>query len=244
MIGIIDSGIGGTTIFKEIIKVLPKQKYIYYSDSINNPYGDKKEEELLNIVDKNILFLINKGCKVIVLACNTISMICFEMLKEKYPKINFIETHPAYELIQKNHLTGSTLIMATKNTIESDKFKKIYNKYNDNKTFVISCSGLAELIENNEIDEIDNYLNKTIVNYKGVSNIVLGCTHYPLIKKNISKVLGNVIFLDSSKIVTQKLKEILIQNNMINNNNKLKIEFYDSSNSKIREERFYNILKS
>lgn len=150
MIGIIDSGIGGITILKEIIKTLPKQKYIYYSDSINNPYGDKNYNELFNIVEKNVSFLIEKGCKVIVLACNTISTMCFDNLKEKYTQIKFIETYPAYELVQKMHLKGNTLIMATHATVKSNKFKEIYNKYNDNKTLVVGCSGLAELIESDK----------------------------------------------------------------------------------------------
>lgn len=244
MIGVIDSGIGGITVLKEIIKILPKQKYIYYSDSINNPYGEKNEDELFSIADKIVLFLINKGCKIIVLACNTISMLCQDKLIKKYPEIIFIETHPAYELVQKMHLKGSTLIMATKATIESNKFKKIYSKYNDNKTLMVACSGLAELIENNKTNEIDKYLNETISRYIGVSNVVLGCTHYPLISKNICKILGNVIFLDSSKIVAIKLKKILIQNNMINSSDNLEIKFYDSSDNKYKENRFYNILES
>lgn len=85
-IGIFDSGIGGVTVLKEIIKILPEEDYIYYSDSKNNPYGDKTEEEIKQICDKIVKYLIEKNCKVIVIACNTASAIAVKYLREKYPR--------------------------------------------------------------------------------------------------------------------------------------------------------------
>ena len=97
-IGIFDSGIGGVTVLKEIIKVLPEENYIYYSDSKNNPYGDKDDEEIINRCDEITNFLLEKNCKAIVIACNTASAKAAKQLREKYPEEIIIAIEPAYKL--------------------------------------------------------------------------------------------------------------------------------------------------
>lgn len=139
-IGIFDSGIGGVTVLKEIIKVLPNENYIYYSDSKNNPYGDKSDEEIKIICDNIVKYLINKNCKVIIIACNTASAKAAEFLREKYNKAHIFAIEPAYKMVYDFAYEGNTLIMATKGTIESEKFNLLYNKYNNNKTELLACS--------------------------------------------------------------------------------------------------------
>ena len=146
MIGIIDSGIGGVTIFREILKSIPRGHFIYYSDSINNPYGDKTKEEILRILDNVATKLIDMGCLVIVIACNTASSIGVSYLREKYRKILFIATEPAYKMVHDYNPQGKTLVMATRGTIESEKFLELYHKYDNHNTILLSCIGLAELI--------------------------------------------------------------------------------------------------
>lgn len=238
MIGIFDSGIGGITIFRKIIKKLPNCNYIYYSDSANNPYGDKNKEELIKCVNNVISFLINNNCKIIVIACNTASTIV-NHFRKKYSNIIFIATEPAYKMVYDNNYNGKTLVMATKGTIESEKFLKLYHKYDNNNTILLPCVGLADLIENNKIDEIDDYLKEHLSIYKDISNVVLGCTHYPLIKDNISKVLGNVNFYDGSEGISKQLYRYVNELNIKGNG---KIFFIDSANNKEKEKRFYNLL--
>lgn len=240
-IGFFDSGIGGVTVLKECLKLVPNFSYIYYSDSINNPYGDKSREEILKIASNVVEYLINNGCNIIVIACNTASAICVEYLRSNYPSIIFIAIEPAIKCAYDN-LEDNTLIMATKGTMDSERFHNLYNKYHRNNFYLKSCIGLANLIEQGNTNEIKEYLKENISKYKEkVNSVVLGCTHYPLIKKEISTILGNVTFYDGSIGVAKQLKKIIDTNNFISNK-KTNIIFIDSSNDKLKEERFYKIL--
>lgn len=173
-IGIFDSGIGGVTVLKEIIKVLPKENYIYYSDSKNNPYGDKSDNEILEICDNIVKYLINRDCKVIVIACNTASAKAVTYLRNKYKSIPFIAIEPAYKMVHDFAYDNPTLVMATKGTIESEKFNILYNKYDNHKTTILPCIGLADLIEEGNKEKIEKYLKDLLKKYKGkVKNVVL-----------------------------------------------------------------------
>jgi glutamate racemase len=241
MIGIIDSGIGGVTIFREILKSIPKGHFIYYSDSINNPYGDKSKKEILDILDNVVTKLIDMGCTIIVIACNTASSIGVSYLREKYRKILFIATEPAYKMVHDYNPQGKTLVMATRGTIESEKFLELYHKYDNHNTILLSCIGLAELIENNQ--DVRKYLNELLGKYKNIDNVVLGCTHYPLIKSEIKKVLGDVTFYDGAKGVTKELLHVLKMHNIKYEYDELKIKFIDSSQNEFKEKRFWELLK-
>ena len=173
-IGVFDSGIGGVTVLKEVVKVLPQENYIYYSDSKNNPYGDKTNEEILEICDNIVQFLIKKGCKVIVIACNTASSRAVKYLRGKYPEIPFIAIEPAYKMVHDYSYDQPTLVMATKGTIESEKFNLLYHKYDNHRTELLSCVGLADIIEAGDKEELKKYLQKTLGPYKGkIKNVVL-----------------------------------------------------------------------
>lgn len=241
MIGIFDSGIGGVTVLKEILKVLPNQKYIYYSDSIHNPYGNLEDEHLYSIVKKIVEYLIQRGCKAIVIACNTASCKCVKRLREDFKDIIFVAIEPAYKMVHDYNVDKKTLVMATKGTIESEKFLALYHKYDNHKTYLKSCVGLAELIENNEQGKLNQYLEKELSEYKGVENVVLGCTHYPLAKENIKQILGNVQFFDGSIGVAKELKRQLEKDHFPEE--EYSLEFIDSSNNQKKEERFFSILK-
>lgn len=242
-IGFLDSGIGGVTVLRECIKLLPNFKYVYYSDSINNPYGDKSKDEIINIVNDIVVKLIDMECYVIVIACNTASCICVDYLRDKYKNISFIAIEPAIKLACDNEKNTNTLIMATKGTIDSDRFHALYDKYNNDNFYLLSCVGLANLIENGKKIELEKYLVDSLSYYKDkVSSIVLGCTHYPLIKDEIRKVLGNVSFYDGSFGVAKQLKRIIIEKEYKNLDEK-KILFLDSSCDIIKEKRFFDILE-
>lgn len=241
MIGIFDSGIGGVTVLKEILKTSPNYHFIYYSDSLHNPYGNLNDKELYKIVSNIVKLLIEKGCKIIVIACNTASCKCAKLLRSKYKNISFIAIEPAYKMVHDYNPSGKTLVMATKGTIESEKFIKLKNKYDNHKTILKPCIGLAELIENDRELEIEEYLRKEIKTYKGVENVVLGCTHYPLIKNKITNILGPVKYFDGSSGVSKQLKKIIKEKNI--KAREYFLEFIDSSNNEYKEENFYKILR-
>ena len=244
-IGIFDSGIGGVTVLKEIIKLLPNEDYIYYSDSKNNPYGNKTDEEIKILCDNITNYLIQRNCKIIVIACNTASAKASTYLRKRYTDIDFIAIEPAYKMVYDYAYEKPTLVMATKGTIESEKFNLLLEKYNNHKTYLLPCIGLANMIEQDNKEEIKNYLFEHLQKYKGkVENVVLGCTHYPLVKNEIKKILGNVQFFNGAPNLAKHLKEILEKKDLLNSiNTNGKIEFIDSQNLKEKEERFFEILK-
>lgn len=242
-IGVFDSGIGGVTVLKEILKVLPKEDYIYYSDSKNNPYGDKEDEQIIKYCDNIMKFLLKQNCKAIVIACNTASAKAADYLRKKYANIPIIAIEPAYKMVHDFAYDKPTLVMATKGTIESEKFNMLYNKYDNHKTQLVPCVGLADLIEEDREKEIDDYLEKNIGKYKGnVKNVVLGCTHYPIIKNKIERVLGEVEFFDGAEKLAEHVKKVLEKNGNTNKG-KGQIMFIDSQNLKKKEIRFFEILK-
>ena len=243
-IGIFDSGIGGATVLKEILKVLPNENYIYYSDSKNNPYGDKTDEEIYNICDVIVKKFIEKKCKAIVIACNTASAKAAKQLREKYPEQIIIAIEPAYKMVHDFAYDKKTLVMATRGTIESEKFHKLYEKYDNHKTYLLACQGLADIIEEGSEEKIEDYLKNNLSIYSGkVDNVVLGCTHYPLIQKQIAQVLGDVRFFNGAPNLAKYLKDVLIEKNLLNSTyNNGKIEFIDDSNSEYKKERFFKYL--
>ena len=136
-----------------------------------------------------------------------------------------------------------TLVMATNGTIKSEKFNLLLEKYNNHKTYLLACSGLADRIENGNIEEIRKYLKEKLSDYKGkVENVVLGCTHYPLIQKEIEEILGKVTFFNGAPNLAKHLKEVLEENKMLDQGNG-SIKFKDSKVIKEKEERFFELLK-
>lgn len=247
-IGFFDSGIGGVTVLKEAVKLMPNENFVYFSDSAYNPYGEKSDEEIINRsyeIAKELIF--EQNCKVIVIACNTASAKAAQYLRDNLD-IPIIAIEPSYKMVYDNNPDGFTLVMATSGTLESEKFNRLYYKYNNHNTKLIACTGLANLIECKESAQIFDYLQKTVGKYKGkAKNVVLGCTHYPLVKDEIKAVLGDVKFFDGANGVSRRLLNVLEENDLLNDSNGTgKIKFIDSSKDsrtrQLKEERFYRII--
>lgn len=137
-IGVLDSGIGGVTVLKECMKIVPQFEYLYYSDSIHNPYGDQSQEVVIGYCDKIVRQLIDKGCYIIIIACNTASAMAVDYLREKFSNIYFIAIEPAIKLAYDMSCDG-TLIMATKGTMDSERFHLLYDKYHHDNFYLLSC---------------------------------------------------------------------------------------------------------
>ena len=244
MIGVLDSGIGGVTVLREILKQRINAKFIYYSDSKNNPYGDKSEDEVYSIVKGVVDYLLDSGCIAIVIACNTASAICVKRLREEYPDTLFIAIEPAYKMVHDYNPKGKTLVMATEGTIKSEKFLTLFNKYDNHKTILLPCKGLAELIEEGNEVKTDRYLDDNLSKYKDIDNVVLGCTHYPLIKDNLKRVLGDVKFFDGSLGVSKELVRQLELRGITFDNESFSVDFIDSSNNSNKRARFMELMSS
>jgi len=235
-IGVLDSGIGGVSVLKELIYDIPNATYFYLSDSKNNPYGDKTEEEIKKIVFENVEFLLSKNCKMIVIACNTATAVAIDDLRKEYPNITFIATEPAIKMAYDEKPNGKTLLLATKLTLECERVKGLMNKYKIEDLNIYPCTGLADLIENKRIEEAKEYINKNLANYKDIDTIILGCTHYPLIKKEFEKFFPNAKVIDGSKGIAKQTKRKLEELNLKFENSK--IYFLDTSKSAEKQKIF------
>ena len=151
-------------------------------------------------------------------------------------------------MVHDKNPDGFTLVMATKGTLESEKFHRLYYKYNNHRTKLLACVGLADVIEKGDKGEIEEYLFENLKEYKGkVDNVVLGCTHYPLVKNEITKALGSVKFFDGAEGVSRQLKRVLAENDLLNPAaERGSVAFFDSSadeqTRKLKEQRFYKII--
>ncbi len=248
-IGFLDSGIGGISVLSKAVKILPKEDFVFFSDSANNPYGDKTDSEIISRCDYLVDLLVNKKhCKAVVLACNTASAKAVNYLREKYTDLPIVAIEPAYKMVHDENPDGFTLVMATRGTLESEKFHRLYTEYNNHNTRLLACVGLADVIEDGSKEDIQKYLEDNLKEFKGITdNVVLGCTHYPLAKEEIRSVLGDVNFFDGAQGVSNQLKRILVQQDLLNNKNeKGSIEFIDSSKTvqmqKEKEKRFFQLL--
>lgn len=213
-IAFFDSGIGGSTILKEVYRLLPNENYIYYPDFINNPYGNKSKEELFVIVDNVVKSLLKYEPKIIVCACNTATAMVLDDIREKYKDILFIGTEPSIKVVYDKYKDLKSLVLTTTGTYESAKFKELASKYKTSKCTLVEAPLLAELIENNK--DTYSYLKSLLGNFNDINLVVLGCTHYPLAKDNIKKILGDVIFIDGSIGIAKRIKNLLQDNNDFN----------------------------
>lgn len=231
IVGVFDSGIGGLSVLSELEKLLPNEDFYYYGDSLNNPYGEKSDEELFEITSGVVDYLVNKGCRLIVIACNTATTRCMKYLREKYNDVIFVGTVPAIKVACDRDFKN-TLVMATPATIESERTMELIrdNIRKDQNIYLVACPGLANAIEDNDQEKIEEILKDTFREYKDkeIDSIVLGCTHYPFIKEDILKEMPGVILLDGSRGVAMEVKRQLENNGLLSDKSSRKIVIYNS----------------
>lgn len=231
MIGVFDSGIGGLNILKELKRLLPDRDFIYYGDSKNCPYGEKNDSELMAITTSIVMNLKEKGCKVIVIACNTATTRCMKKLRMLFPELIFVGTVPAIKVAcDKN--SKNTLVMATPATIESERTEELVRDYkrDDQEIYLVPCEGLASAIEYKNYFEIRKIIKRIYEDYKdkNIDAIVLGCTHYPNIKKEIQEFFPNAQLLDGANGVARETKRQLCKNHISGNGQTGKAEILDT----------------
>ncbi len=238
-IGIFDSGIGGTSIFQEIHALLPYENTIYLADSHNAPYGNKTEAEIVNLSIKNTDFLINRNCKIIVVACNTATTNAIKTLRDNYD-VPFIGIEPAIKPAALQTQTKAIGILATKGTLSSELFHKTTDLYSNGINVIEQVGeGIVQLIEEGKTysDEmrvlLKEYLNPMIK--ANIDYLVLGCTHYPYVMPLLLEMLPNhVKIIDSGEAVAKQTKAILEKNQLLNHLNKnSKNQFYTNGNVKV-----------
>lgn len=220
-IGLFDSGVGGTSIWKEVVKLMPYENTIYLADSKNAPYGEKSTDEIITLCKKNTELLISKGCKIIIVACNTATTNAIDYLRNNYT-IPFIGIEPAIKPAALYSKTDAIGILATKGTLSSKLFAKTAREYTKNITTIEQDGeGLVPLIESGKLisKEVHNLLSeylKPMLQFN-IDHLVLGCTHYPYLIPQIKTIIGDdVKIIDSGEAVARQTKAILQKNNLEN----------------------------
>ena len=221
-IGIFDSGVGGLSIWKEIHQLLPMESTHYLSDSKNAPYGPKGKEAIIALSVKNSEWLINQGCKLIVVACNTATTNAIDTLRNNYT-IPFIGIEPAIKPAALQSKSKAIGILATKGTLSSQLFHKTSQLYSS-ELLVIEQegNGIVELIETGGLHSVEmlqllqSYLNPMLK--ANIDCLVLGCTHYHFLTPTLKELLpSHVKIIDSGEAVARQTKAVLEANQLLNN---------------------------
>ena len=248
-IGIFDSGVGGTSIWKEIHALLPHENTIYLADSANAPYGSKGKQTIIELSIKNTEYLLNKGCKIIVVACNTATTNAIDYLRANY-NVPFIGIEPAIKPAALQTKTSTVGILATKGTLSSELFSKTSTLFaKDIKVMEQIGNGIVELIEGGKLhSEEMKVLLKVYIKPMIDANIdylVLGCTHYPYLIPFLVELLpNNVKIIDSGEAVARQTKAILEKNQLLNTGIlKPKTEFFSNGNPEVMKSLLSNKYK-
>lgn len=245
---------GGLTILSEIEKALPYENIAYYADSKNCPYGNKSKKEVLKLTHESIIKLIELGVDIIVVACNTATSSSIKELREEFKNIQFIATEPAVKPAFDMTNTNTIAVFATKRTIEGEALKLLCDKYGQGRSIIkIATPELVHIVEQNResSDESVAILNKYIesIANKSADVLVLGCTHYSFLKKEIEQITNkyNIKVIDAAKAITKQTVKVLTELNLQTNskekgdvkfcsslskeyNNKLKIKYIEYTN--------------
>lgn len=236
-IGIFDSGIGGTSIWKEIHQLLPGEETIYLADSKNAPYGQKSKEEIVALSIKNTKLLLEMNCKLIVVACNTATTNAIEELRSNYP-VPFIGIEPAIKPAALYSKTQTIGILATKGTLSSALFASAIQKYSNTKIIEQVGHGLVQLIEAGKINSPEmhalllSYIQRMIA--ENIDYLVLGCSHYPYLIPQIRKMLPDHIkIIDSGEAVAKQTKNLLADNIGFNSTKSRKAIFYSNTEATV-----------
>ncbi len=221
-VAVIDSGVGGISVLKELISLMPNENYIYFGDNKNAPYGTKTTEQVKNLMFSNVEMLLHEGAKAIVIACNTATAASVEGLRKKYSDIPIIGIEPAIKPSAKYKVNSNVLVMATPLTLQQERFEDLLKRYcEDANIMTLACPGLMEFIEEGitEGEELEEFLKELFSNVEGIKfdSVVLGCTHYPHIKKTIRKILGNdIMIFDGGAGTAKETRRRLEENNILN----------------------------
>jgi glutamate racemase len=236
-IGVFDSGVGGISVLRELVALMPNENFIFYGDSKNAPYGTKTLEEVRKLTLADAEYLMTQNVKALVVACNTATSAAIHILREKYQKeIPVIGIEPALKPAVSVKENPRVLVMATPMTLREKKFHNLMQKFQDQAEIIpLPCPGLVEFVERGELsgEALERFLKNLFAPYqeRKVDAVVLGCTHYPLVRKTIQKVLGSGVAVfdggaGTARETLHKLKEYSLVSDAVTPGT---VQFYNST---------------
>ncbi len=223
-IGIFDSGVGGLTVASAIKRVLPNESLVYFGDTINSPYGNKSEETIVFYAEQIAKFLVKENCKAVVIACNTASALAYKHLVELFPNLPILNVvDPVVDYVGSN-INNKVGVIATRATIKSGVYRKKLRKMNPKLNVVSAPTPLLvgiieEAFMNTKVSAgaIEAYLGSK--KFSDISTLILGCTHFPLLQKEIEQFFGGrAEVVDSPELVARNLVSLLRKHNLLNAN--------------------------
>lgn len=244
-IGILDSGVGGLSIWREIILELPLESTIYVADSKNCPYGEKTEEKVYELTKRIAEFLIKKNVKLIVIACNTATVSALDKLRQDFKDLPIVGTVPVVKTAAEKSKTKKIGILSTTRTAKSKYQKNLIKTFaTDCEVINIGTDNLVPLIEKGDIDNLNvkKVLQEDLRPFKEsrIDALALGCSHYPFLKKEIEKILcPDVQVLDSGGAIARQVKRVLTQNKALSSNTNPNHIFYITGD----KTQFRNVIK-
>ena len=217
-VGMLDSGLGGISVLKEAIRCLPEENFVYFGDTAHIPYGDKPPREVLRLTREGVNRLLKEGCKAIVIACNTATSAAAEALRSEFT-FPIIGVEPALKPASLLEGTGKIAVLATRVTLALPKFARLMEQYGQD-AIPVPCPGLMECVERGEREgpEVDRLLKACLAPLEGIplKAAVLGCTHYPFLRKAISAHLGEgVPLIDGSLGTARQLRRRLEEEELL-----------------------------
>ena len=237
-IGVLDSGLGGISVLRELVKLMPGENFIYYGDSANAPYGTRIPEEVIDLTKKDVEFLLERGAKAIVVACNTATSVAIKELRAAYEEVlPVIGIEPALKPAVKAKEHSKVVVMATPMTLSQTKFNSMMHIYKDDANIIkMPCPGLVEYIESGVLEGpvLDAYLEKQFAPYDKaeIDAVVLGCTHYPLIREVIQKHFPGVSVYDGGFGTAKQTKRRLEERGLLSDRKSGgKVEIFNSRNT-------------
>ncbi len=197
-VAVFDSGLGGISVLRELVRVMPNEDYIYFGDSKNAPYGVKSLEEVRKLTIGRARELFDEGAKGLVVACNTATSAAVRILREMYPEIPIVGIEPAVKPAALSGGHPRVLVMATPMTVREEKFHLLMARYTDVADIIpLPCPGLMEFVERGDLegDDLRVYLEELLCDYREgqIDAVVLGCTHYPFARHLIQEVVGESV---------------------------------------------------
>ena len=220
-IGVFDSGVGGISVLRHLHKELPDERFLYFGDSANAPYGTRPTEQIRALTLCAAQKLMDRGCKALVVACNTATAAAIEDLRRAYPDKIIIGIEPALKIASDRFPGSAVGVMATPATLREEKFARLLSRFADHCRVVkLPAAGLVELVEagKGNSPEAEALLRPLLSPYKDqLSAVVLGCTHYPFAAGTISKLLGeNTVLLDGGPGTARETRRRLAEAGLLN----------------------------
>ena len=249
-IGFMDSGLGGLSVLREAMRIMPWEDFVYYGDSLHAPYGTKEQEEIKRLTFSVVEKLLDRGIKGLAVACNTATSAAVRFLRVEYPDLPLVGIEPAIKPAVVCNRGGEILVMATPMTIKQVKYQDLLDLYKDQASILsVPCEGLMEFVEQGKIEgpELKAYLEKHLQPYihENTETIVLGCTHYPFLKPYLKKFLGNqdIHLLDGSLGTSLELRRRLKEKNLLyTQERERQVEILNSSKDPEMIQRSYRLL--